>query len=161
MATMTLVIYDIPDDRLRNRIAEVCKDYGLTRIQWSAFLGPLSQNRREELAQRLRRTLGRQTGSIHLYPLCERDLHLRVEIEGEGCEGYRQGVKPREQAYLIAGCSRQLRPEEAEPSKRAGQGAEAQPEGGAGEGAKRGVEGGAGQRAGEKNVKGKRAGEVK
>lgn len=44
----TLVIYDIEVDRTRNRIAEVCKDYGLERVQYSVFFGSLSRNLREE-----------------------------------------------------------------------------------------------------------------
>ncbi|MCL4423874.1 MAG: CRISPR-associated endonuclease Cas2 [Firmicutes bacterium] len=77
----TLVIYDIVDDKYRNRVAEACKDYGLGRIQWSAFLGELNTNRRQELAQRLRRTLGRQEGNIQIYPICDKDLRLRTEID--------------------------------------------------------------------------------
>ncbi|MEW6522246.1 MAG: CRISPR-associated endonuclease Cas2 [Bacillota bacterium] len=77
----TLVIYDIPDDRLRARIAEACKDYGLARIQWSAFLGELSQNRREELAQRCHKTLGRHEGNVQLYPVCDRDMRLSIEVK--------------------------------------------------------------------------------
>ncbi|MCL6451019.1 MAG: CRISPR-associated endonuclease Cas2 [Acetobacteraceae bacterium] len=83
----TLVIYDIRDDRLRNRIAEACKDYGLLRVQWSAFLGDLNHNRRQELEQRLRRALGRKPGNIQLYPLCEHDAGLRVEIAGAAAPG--------------------------------------------------------------------------
>jgi len=49
----TLVVYDIASDKLRHRVAEACKDYGLQRIQWSAFLGDLTHNRRTELALRL------------------------------------------------------------------------------------------------------------
>ena len=60
----TLVIYDIPDDRIRNKVGEACKDYGLTRIQYSAFIGNVSHNRRDELYQRLRRTLGKNEGNI-------------------------------------------------------------------------------------------------
>ena len=44
----TLVIYDITDDNLRNRVSEVCKDFGLMRIQKSAFLGPQVSSRRRE-----------------------------------------------------------------------------------------------------------------
>lgn len=44
-----LLIYDIPDDRTRYRVSERCKDYGLERIQYSAFAGDLERNRREEL----------------------------------------------------------------------------------------------------------------
>jgi len=76
----TLVIYDIPSDRLRNRVAEACKDYGLSRIQWSAFFGDLSHNRREELEMRLRRTLGRKAANVQLYPMCDKDVGLRVVI---------------------------------------------------------------------------------
>jgi CRISPR-associated protein Cas2 len=76
----TLVVYDIPSDKLRNRVAEACKDYGLERIQWSAFLGDLNVTRRRELELRLRRTLGRAPGNIQVYPICDKDMNLRVEI---------------------------------------------------------------------------------
>ncbi len=46
----TLVIYDIVEDKVRNKVAEICKDYGLQRIQWSAFFGLTNRNRREEMA---------------------------------------------------------------------------------------------------------------
>lgn len=77
----TLVIYDIPSTRIRNKIADACLDYGLERIQWSAFLGDLNHNRREELEARLRKTLGRRAGNIQLFPLCDKDLRQRVTIE--------------------------------------------------------------------------------
>ena len=38
----SLLIYDIPDDRARQKIADACLDYGLQRIQYSAFLGELT-----------------------------------------------------------------------------------------------------------------------
>lgn len=75
-----MVVYDISSDKIRNRVAEACKDYGLDRIQWSAFLGDLTHNRRGELTLRLRRTLGRADGSIHIYPICDKDFRLRTEI---------------------------------------------------------------------------------
>ena len=73
----TLVIYDIPDDKIRNKIGNACKDYGLERIQYSAFLGEINHNRRDELFQRLRRTLGREEGNIQVYPLCDKDIKLK------------------------------------------------------------------------------------
>lgn len=76
----TMVIYDIENDRIRARIAEVCKDYGLGRIQKSAFLGDLDHNRREEMAQRLRKTLSRWKGDIQLCPVCDKDLGMRMLI---------------------------------------------------------------------------------
>ena len=89
----TLVVYDIPSDKVRNRVSECCKDYGLERIQWSAFRGALSTAVRRELALRLQRTVGREDGNIQLYPICEKDLALRIEIKG-GPSGRRQKDKP-------------------------------------------------------------------
>jgi sugar phosphate isomerase/epimerase len=55
MELSTLVIYDIEDDRARTRVAEVCKDFGLERLQYSCFRGMLSANKREELLERMLR----------------------------------------------------------------------------------------------------------
>lgn len=75
-----LLIYDIPDDRVRYKISERCKDYGLVRIQYSAFAGDLDRNRREELLLRLKKTLGKKEGNIRLQPVCTRDLALAKEV---------------------------------------------------------------------------------
>lgn len=48
------VIYDISDNRKRLRISEKCKNYGLQRVQKSAFLGNVSKNRLDMLAIELR-----------------------------------------------------------------------------------------------------------
>jgi len=69
-----ILIYDIEDDRLRSRIAEICFDYGLERIQFSAFFGKLNRNRRQELSLRVQRELGKESGRIRIVPVCEQDL---------------------------------------------------------------------------------------
>ncbi len=70
----TIVIYDVPDDRTRTRVSEACLDYGLERIQYSAFRGKLSRNKREELFLRLQALVGEQPGKILVQPICEKDL---------------------------------------------------------------------------------------
>ncbi len=77
----TLVIYDIVSDRIRKKVMEACKDYGLAHIQYSAFFGDLNHNLREELVARLTRTLGRHEGKIMICPVCDKDLRLKREIE--------------------------------------------------------------------------------
>jgi len=77
----TLLIYDIPEDKKRRKIAEACKDYGLHRIQWSAFVGSLNHNLREELMLRISRILGEEKGDIQLFPICQKDLKLKQEIK--------------------------------------------------------------------------------
>jgi CRISPR-associated protein Cas2 len=83
----TLAIYDIPDDRIRTQVAERCKDAGLVRIQYSAFIGDLNHNQKEQLYLRLKRTLGKHKGNIRLYPICEKDLRLMLEIDVKGKYG--------------------------------------------------------------------------
>lgn len=77
---LTFVIYDIEDDRVRGRIANACKDYGLERVQYSAFCGSLDASRRGELAARLADTLGREAGKILMLPVCEKDARARREL---------------------------------------------------------------------------------
>jgi len=69
-----VLIYDIEEDRLRTRIAGVCLDYGLERIQFSAFFGKLNRNRRQELALKLQNELGDESGRVRIIPVCEQDL---------------------------------------------------------------------------------------
>jgi CRISPR-associated protein Cas2 len=70
----TILIYDIEDDRVRTRASEICLDYGLERIQFSAFFGRLNHNRRQELALRLQSEIGDEAARIRLIPVCDDDL---------------------------------------------------------------------------------------
>jgi len=79
----TVVIYDIPDDRTRTRISEACLDYGLERIQFSAFRGKLTRNKREELFLRLKALLDEKPGKILVQPICEKDLKSAKVVENE------------------------------------------------------------------------------
>jgi CRISPR-associated protein Cas2 len=69
-----VLIYDIEEDRLRARVSDVCLDYGLERIQFSAFFGKLNRNRRQELAMKLQNELGDESGRLRIIPVCEQDL---------------------------------------------------------------------------------------
>ncbi len=75
-----LVIYDISDDRARSKVADYCQDYGLSRIQYSAFVGNISRSHQNELLQKIRRRLGRLESRVVLLPLCETDFRARQEV---------------------------------------------------------------------------------
>ncbi|MDK2782091.1 MAG: CRISPR-associated protein Cas2 [Archaeoglobi archaeon] len=78
---ITLVIYDISEDEVRNKIAKLCKSFGLHRIQKSAFLGEISSSRRKELSIKLRRSL-KSRGNVQIFVICKPDFALR-EIIGD------------------------------------------------------------------------------
>ncbi|MCC7103690.1 MAG: CRISPR-associated endonuclease Cas2 [Chloroflexi bacterium] len=75
-----IVVYDIPADRPRAKVADACLDYGLSRIQYSAFLGDISRNRQEELLLKIRRLLGKADARVALFPVCDTDFRSRIEV---------------------------------------------------------------------------------
>jgi CRISPR-associated protein Cas2 len=81
---LTFVVYDIPDDRTRLRIANVCKDFGLKRIQYSAFCGPLGATSRGEMFARLSDILGGEPGKVLVLPVCEKDVAMLKMVANEG-----------------------------------------------------------------------------
>ena len=76
-----LLVYDIPDDRKRGKIADVCLDYGLDRIQFSAFSGDILNTYQEELMLKIKKILGKKAGNVQLFPLCATDWERRMTIE--------------------------------------------------------------------------------
>ena len=79
-----LVMYDIANDRIRSKVADACMDYGLDRIQFSAFYGQLGRNHREELMLRMLTLLGDASGKIDLIPVSETSWTQRLSIDQEG-----------------------------------------------------------------------------
>lgn len=93
-----IIIYDITDDRLRSAVAKELKNYGLTRVQLSGFLGALPRHRLNSLLTRLNAMLKNgedKPGSrrnIQVYPICNRCFSKRMVIGAlkpipEGDEG--------------------------------------------------------------------------
>jgi CRISPR-associated protein Cas2 len=76
-----VVVYDIPDDGKRTKIADVCLDYGMDRIQYSAFLGSLLPTHQEELMLKISSVLGKLAGNVQLFPVCEKDWAARRVID--------------------------------------------------------------------------------
>ncbi|MFQ5433970.1 MAG: CRISPR-associated endonuclease Cas2 [Anaerolineae bacterium] len=73
-----ILIYDISDDQKRTKIADACLDYGLDRIQYSAFAGNISRNHQEELFLKIKMLLGKKPGKIQLIPICDKDWHNQL-----------------------------------------------------------------------------------
>lgn len=74
-----LVVYDIPDDRLRARVADICLDYGLQRIQYSAFSGNLARTYQEELLLKVKKHAGKKQANVYVLALCNTCWEKRLE----------------------------------------------------------------------------------
>jgi CRISPR-associated protein Cas2 len=80
---LTWVIYDIAEDKVRNRVAKRCLDFGLYRVQQSVFLGDIADNRVDEIVLFSRELLNRETDSVYVFPMCREDFD-KVRVEGQG-----------------------------------------------------------------------------
>jgi CRISPR-associated protein Cas2 len=75
-----LLVYDITEDRARTKIADICLDYGLDRVQFSTFCGKLSRNHQDAMMLRIEELLGDGGGNIQLIPISEDDWCKRLEV---------------------------------------------------------------------------------
>ncbi|MCP9470225.1 MAG: CRISPR-associated endonuclease Cas2 [Nitrospira sp.] len=84
--TLCLVVYDIVNDRVRQRVSDACLDFGLERFQFSAFSGYLGATRRRELFLKLKELLGPTPGRILIQPISDDDLDKRLAFQQESEE---------------------------------------------------------------------------
>ena len=77
------LIYDIVSNRIRTKIAMTCEDYGLDRIQFSAFYGRLRRTHQEELMLKIGALLGDEPGRVQLILVGQNEWERRLELKNE------------------------------------------------------------------------------
>jgi len=75
-----VVIYDITDDNLRALVAETLKDYGLQRIQYSAFCGHLRRDKLNSLIVDLKNLIKDLVENVQLFPVCDTCFRGKREV---------------------------------------------------------------------------------
>jgi CRISPR-associated protein Cas2 len=80
--TLVWVIYDITEDRPRGKIAKLCKEAGLYRVQKSVFLGSIERNRLDELDMQIEDHMDEETDSVYIFPMCQPDFK-KVILKGQ------------------------------------------------------------------------------
>jgi CRISPR-associated protein Cas2 len=78
-------MYDISENKTRNKAAKYCKNKGLYRVQKSIFLGELNKNQKDELKIMLEMIVDEDTDSIYIFP-SSRDYLYDTEFIGKGFE---------------------------------------------------------------------------
>ena len=81
-AMLTWVLYDITDNKMRNKVAKACKEQGLYRVQKSVFLGDLNINRIDELAMMCKDIIEEDVDSVYIFPFCEDDFK-KIRLLGQ------------------------------------------------------------------------------
>ena len=75
-----LITYDIPDDRLREKVAQTILDHGGKRIQYSALTLQTTPTELTELINKLKKTIGKEEANILIIPLCSKDAEKTITI---------------------------------------------------------------------------------
>lgn len=86
-----IVVYDITDDNLRTMTSETLKDYGMKRIQKSAFMGDMKKHTLNSLLADLRRMV--TVDSVLVFPLCDSDFRNMVAVGREFIEEEKKDVE--------------------------------------------------------------------
>lgn len=74
-----MVLYDITDDRRRNKIVDICLDYGLDRTQYSVFAGQLKARQIRALSKELRHQIDKE-GYVLIIPIASDDWERRITL---------------------------------------------------------------------------------
>ncbi len=73
------VIYDIQKNKSRNKIAKICKQYGLYRVQKSVFLGSLQNEAdKRDLQLELEEWIDEEVDSLYIFPMSKNELKQTV-----------------------------------------------------------------------------------
>jgi CRISPR-associated endonuclease Cas2 len=93
----TLVVFDIGDTRLRNRVAACCRDAGMDRTQYSAYLGECTAEVRKRLCERIDAAVKAHAAEeddddrthaivIQVFPMCAAGMAMATLVTRTVCE---------------------------------------------------------------------------
>ena len=72
------VMYDIKKDRARTKVAKVCQQAGLYRVQFSVFLGTLEKNVFDSIQLQISDLIDEEQDSVYIFPMSKDELQQTV-----------------------------------------------------------------------------------
>jgi len=72
------ILYDIQKDKARNKVAKLCQQAGLYRVQLSVFLGTLNDNEKDSLELEIEELINEEVDSVYLFPMNQKELKQTV-----------------------------------------------------------------------------------
>ena len=63
------VLYDISNDKTRNRVAKFCKQAGLYRVQYSCFLGTVERTDKDTLELQIAAEIDTGIDKVYIFPM--------------------------------------------------------------------------------------------
>jgi CRISPR-associated protein Cas2 len=72
------VMYDIKKDKARTKVAKICQQAGLYRVQYSVFLGTLDKNRFDSIQLQVTELIDEDNDSVYIFPMSKNELQQTV-----------------------------------------------------------------------------------
>ncbi len=72
------VLYDIKNDKARTKVAKICKQSGLYRVQFSVFLGTIDRNMKDSLQLQIEDLIDEETDSVYIFPMSKNELQETI-----------------------------------------------------------------------------------
>ena len=76
------VLYDIKNDRCRSKVAKICKQAGLYRVQFSVFLGSLDAHEKDTLRLQIEDYINEEIDKVYIFPMNKAELQ-QTELLGQ------------------------------------------------------------------------------
>lgn len=75
---ITWVLYDIQNDRSRDRVAKICKRSGLYRVQFSCFLGTLDTHELDTIELEIEAEIDTEIDKVYIFPMSKAELKSTI-----------------------------------------------------------------------------------
>ncbi|EAY30153.1 CRISPR-associated endonuclease Cas2 [Microscilla marina] len=72
------VLYDIENDRARTKVSKFCQQAGLSRVQYSVFLGTIDAHRRDTLALQVEEVIDADKDKVYILPMSKDEVREAV-----------------------------------------------------------------------------------
>ena len=76
-----MIVYDIKEDKIRDRVRKTLKDLGGTWVQYSAFLIELGTPELQKTMRKLAQLIAKTEGDIRFIPLCKKDQQRTIHLK--------------------------------------------------------------------------------
>jgi len=68
------VMYDISNNKIRSKVAKACEQSGLTRVQFSVYLGTIESNDKDTLEIRVKDLIDEDNDKVYIFPMSKDEL---------------------------------------------------------------------------------------
>jgi len=72
------VLYDIENDKARTKVARICKQTGLYRVQYSVFLGTIDAEQRDTMQLQIEALINPDRDKVYIFPMSKQELRATI-----------------------------------------------------------------------------------